>query len=90
MRSVDFNSSPSGQNGRYFADAIFRSIFVNEKFLYFFIKISPNLFPEGPMDNNTALVWIMAWRRIGDKPLSEPTMLTRFTDSYMRHQGEMG
>ena len=28
----------------------------------------------------------MAWRRIGDKPLSEP-MLIRFTDAYMRHQG---
>ena len=25
----------------------------------------------------------MAWRRIGDKPLSEP-MLTRFTDAYVR------
>ena len=32
----------------------------------------------------------MAWRRIGDKPLSEP-MLTLFTDAYkyIRHQGEM-
>ena len=30
----------------------------------------------------------MAWRRIGDKPLSEP-MLTRFIDAYMRHLGEM-
>ena len=39
-----------------------------------------------PIDNNTALVWIMAWCRIGAKPLSEP-MLTRFTDAYMRHWG---
>ena len=30
----------------------------------------------------------MAWRRIADKPLSEPTP-TWFTDAYMRHQGEM-
>ena len=30
----------------------------------------------------------MAWRRIGDKPLSEP-MLTGVTDAYMRHKGEM-
>ena len=43
---------------------------------------------KGPTDNNPALVEIMAWRRIGDKPLSEP-MLTRFTDAYMRHSGEM-
>ena len=28
----------------------------------------------------------MAWRRIGDKPLSEP-MLIRFTDEYMQHYG---
>ena len=30
----------------------------------------------------------MAWRRIGDKPLSEP-VLTWSTNAYMRHQGEM-
>ena len=29
----------------------------------------------------------MAWRRIGDKPLSE-SMLTQFTDAYMRHKGD--
>ena len=28
----------------------------------------------------------MAWRRIGDKPLSEP-MQTRYIDTYMRHWG---
>ena len=44
--------------------------------------------PNGPIYNNPALVQIMAWRRIGDKPLSEP-MLSRFTDAYMRHYGEM-
>ena len=40
--------------------------------------------PKGPIDINPALVQIMAWRRIGDKPLSGP-MLTRFTDTFMRH-----
>ena len=30
----------------------------------------------------------MASRQIGEKPLPEP-MLTRFTDAYMRHYGEM-
>ena len=39
---------------------------------------------RGPIDNNPASVEIMAWRRIGDKPLSEP-MLTRSTDAYMGH-----
>ena len=40
--------------------------------------------PKGPIDNNSALVEIMAWRRIGDKPLSA-SMLTRFTEAYMQH-----
>ena len=31
---------------------------------------------QSPIDNTPALVYIMAWRRIGDKALSEP-MLTR-------------
>ena len=48
-----------------------------------FIDILSNI-SEGPIDINPALVLIMAWRRIGDKPLSEP-MLTRFTDEYMQH-----
>ena len=30
----------------------------------------------------------MAWRRIGDKPLSEP-MMALFTDAYMRHSASM-
>ena len=37
-----------------------------------------------PIDNSSELVKIMAWRRIGDKPLSEP-MVTRFTGAYMQH-----
>ena len=75
-------SSPPGQNGRHFADDIFRCHFVNEK-LCILIKISLKFVPKGPTDNYPALVQIMAWRRIGDTPLSEP-ILIRFTDSYMR------
>ena len=40
------------------------------------------------IDNNQALVYVMAWRRIDDKPLSEP-MRIRLTEAYMRQQGEM-
>ena len=54
----------------------------------YFIKISLKFVPKGPIDNNPAMVQIMAWCRIGNKPLSEP-MLTQFTDAYMRDQGEM-
>ena len=48
-------------------------------------KVSLKFIPKGPIHNNPALVEIMAWRRIGDKSLSE-LMLTRFTDVYIWHQ----
>ena len=47
-------------------------------------KISLKFVPKGPIDNNPAMVQIMAWGQIGDKLLSEP-MLTWFTAAYMRH-----
>ena len=78
--NVCINSSPPGQNSRLFAHDIFRCIFVNEKFCIL-VKISLKFVPK---DNNPALVQIMAWHRIGNKPLPEP-MLTWFTDAYMRH-----
>ena len=46
-------------------------------------RISPKSVPYGPTNNNTALVLTMAWRRLGDKPLSEP-MMAELTDAYMR------
>ena len=58
-----FNSSPLGQNGRHFADDVFKHIFLNEN-----IWISLEYVPCGPIDNMSALVQIMAWRRPGDKP----------------------
>ena len=64
-------------------DDIFRRIFLNEKFCILITKWLKCV-PKIPNDNNAVLVYIMAWRRIGDKPLSE-LMLTRFTDAYMRH-----
>ena len=38
------------------------------------IEISLKFVPKGPIDNIPALVQTMAWRRPGDKPLSEPVM----------------
>ena len=32
-------------------------------------------------ENASVLVWVMGWRRKGDKPLPEP-MMTKFTDTY--------
>ena len=74
------NSIPPGQNGRHFVD-VFRCIFVNQKCCVFDWNFT-ELFPKGPIENNAGLVSIMAWRRKGYKPLSEP-MLAWFTDVYI-------
>ena len=70
------------QYGHHFAEVIFRYVFANEKFRIL-IKISLKFVPNGPIDNNAALVSIVACRRMGVKKLSEP-MLTRFIDANMR------
>ena len=62
-------------NGRHFADDIFKRIFLNEN-VRISIKISLKFVPEGPINNIPALVQIMAWRRSGYKPLSEPMMVS--------------
>ena len=82
-RLYNVNSSSPGQNGRRFADNIFKSISLDEQ-AWISIKILLKFVPNGPINNIPALVQIMAWRRPGDKPLSEP-MLIQFTDAYMRH-----
>ena len=41
-----------------------------ERDVFFIIGISLKFVPRGPIDNNPALFQVMAWRRIGDKPLS--------------------
>ena len=60
------------QNGRRFADDTFKRIFLNENVI---ISIKTSL-KCVPMNNISALVQIMAWRRPGDKPLSEPMMVS--------------
>ena len=59
------------QNGPYFADDTFKRIFLNES-IGISIKISLKIVPKGPIDNIPALAQVMAWRRPGDKPLTEP------------------
>ena len=46
------------------------------------IRISLKFGPRSPIDNKPALVQVLAWRWIGDKPLSE-LMLPYFTDAYI-------
>ena len=62
---------------------IFKCIFFNENDMIP-IQISLKFVASSPIDNKPALVQVMAWRRIGDKPLPEP-MMAQFTDAYMRH-----
>ena len=73
--SIILNTLRPGQNGRHFADDIFKCIFLNEN-VWTPIKISLKFVPKGRINNIPALVQIMAWRRPGDKPLSEPMMVS--------------
>ena len=75
---TDPNTLRPRQNGRHFADDIFKCIFLNKN-VWIPIKISMKFVPKGPINNIPALVQIMAWRRPGDKPLSEPMMVSLTT-----------
>ena len=68
------------QNGRHFPDAIFKWIFLNEN-VWISINMSLKCVPIGKMLNIPTLVQVMARRRQGDKPLSEP-MMVRFWRIY--------
>ena len=68
------NSLRPRQNGRLFADDTFKRIFWNET-IRIPTKNSLKFVPKGPINNIPALVQIIAWRRLGDKPLSEPMMV---------------
>ena len=74
MKLKPFNTLRPRQNGRHFADDIFKRIFFNEN-VWIPIKISLKFVPTGSINNISALVQIVAWRRPGDKPLSEPMMI---------------
>ena len=71
---VGFNTLRPRQNDRHFPDDIFKWIFLNEN-TWISINISLKLVPTGPINNISTLVQAMAWRRPGDKPLSEPMMV---------------
>ena len=74
----DINTLRPRQNGRHFADDIFKCIFLNGN-VRISIKCSLKFVPKDPINSIPALVQIMAWRRPGDKPLSEPMMVSLLT-----------
>ena len=55
---------------------MFKYIFLNK------IGVSIQFVPESLIDDNSALFPVMAWWKIGDKPLPEPMMI-RFSDMYL-------
>ena len=79
---IALNTLMRRQNGRHFADDIFKRIFFNEN-IWIPIKISLNFVPKGSITNIPALVQIMAWRGPGDKPLSESMMVNLPTHIYV-------
>ena len=75
---ISLNSLRPRQHGRLFADDTFKRIFLNEN-IRISTKISLKFVPKGLINNIPALVLIMAWRRPGDKPLSEPMLVRSLT-----------
>ena len=73
-----FNTLRPRQNGRHFANDTFNRIFINEN-VRISITFSLKFVPKGPINNIPALDQIMAWRRPGDRPLSEPVMVSLLT-----------
>ena len=73
-----FNSLRPIPNRRHFADDIFKCIFENEN-EWTTPRISLKFVPKVRISNIPALVQIMAWRRSGDKPLSETVMVSLLT-----------
>ena len=78
MDKGEINTLRPRQNCRHFADDIFKSIFLNEN-VWISLKIWLKFVPKVPINNIPAMVQIMAWRRSGYKPLSEPMMISLLT-----------
>ena len=68
------NTLRAGQNGSHFTDDILKCIFFDEN-VWISIKISLKFVFRCAINNIPALVQIMAWRWLGDKPLSEPMVV---------------
>ena len=72
---VIINTMRPRQNGGHFPDNIFKWAFLNEN-VWISVKISLKFVPKGPFHNIPALIQIMAMCWPGDRPLSEPMMVS--------------
>ena len=78
LRECVINTLRPRQNGCHFTDNMLKCIFLNED-IWISNKIPLKFVPRDPINNIPALVQIMAWRRPGDKPLSEPMVVSSLT-----------
>ena len=74
---IRLNTLRPTQNGRHFADEFSTCISLNENFWIKEKSLTYVLY--GLIDNMAALVQIMAWRRTGEKALSEAVMVCLLT-----------
>ena len=63
------------QDSRHFPNDILKYISLNEN-VWISLTISPKCVQKVRINNIPSLVQIMAWRRPGDKPISEPMMVS--------------
>ena len=75
---MPFNTLSPGQNVCHFTDNIFKYILVKEN-VWISLNISQKFLPIVQIHSIPALVKIMAWCWSGDKPLSEPMMVSLLT-----------
>ena len=73
-----FNTLRPRQDGCQFPEDILKCISLIEN-IWISIEISQKFVPKGPINNIPALVQIMACRRPGNKPLSEPMIISLLT-----------
>ena len=75
---VDFNALEPRQNVRHSGDDVFKCIFLKGN-VSISLKMSLKFVPMVPISNTPSLLQILARRRAGDKPLSEPMMVSLLT-----------
>ena len=82
LYTILVNTLRQRQNWRHFADVIFKCIFLKEN-VWISLKIPLKFVPKAWIKNVPVLVQIMAWHRPGNKPLSEPMMVSLSTHIYI-------
>ena len=72
---ISLNTLRLRQNGCHFANDSLKWIFLNEN-VWISLQISLKFVPKVSINKILSLVWIMAWRSPGNKPLSEPMIVS--------------